>query len=520
MHQHIRGLAVATAFVAMSFSARAQSTFTGLGDLAGGGTHSEAWGVSADGTTVVGHSLSTGAGPCITAGLEHFEAFRWKVSTGMVGLCDIAGGPEGSWAYDASSDGSHYVGYSYSVGGNEAQRDMLGLGDLSGGPLDSVATRVSDSGGLAVGRGWTGSGLEAAVFTPSTVRGLGDLPGGFTYSVGRGISGNGMYAVGVSESAAGTEAFRISLSIASAVMEPLGDLAGGSFSSDAYGANSDGSVVVGESNGMGSSPSAFRWTAGTGMVDIADGSWSRAEACSADGNVIVGEYFSVGGSFAMIWDPLNGARLLEDVLRYQHGLSAALTGWHLWYAKDVSADGRTICGYGSNAAGNAEAWVVKLATSSFKSFCFGDGYGTVCPCGNDSPPASVAGCLNSFGTAGKLVASGTASVAADSVVLSGTSMSPALAIYLQGTAGTFPGDVYGDGKLCTSGALIRLGAKLNSGAGASIYPAAGELKVSVKGLVPALGGKRYYQTYYRNSASFCTSATYNSTNGVEITWTH
>ncbi len=511
--------ATITAITAFALPARAQSTFTPLGDLPGGVFHSEAWGVSADGTTVVGHSLSTGAVSCVSSGTERFEAFVWKASTGIVGKCDIPGGPEGSFAYDASADGAHYVGYSYSVAGNEAHRDMLGWGDLAGGPVDSVATRVSDSGGIAVGRGWTATGLEAAAFTLSSVRGLGDLPGGFAYSIGRGISGDGVYAVGVSESTSGTEAFRMNLTILSASMEPLGDLPGGSYYSDAYGANSDGSVVVGESIGDGSSPSAFRWTAASGMVDIAAGSWSRAEACSADGNVIVGEYFTGGGSFAMIWDPLNGARVLQDVLTNQHGLGAALSGWLLTYAKDVSADGRTICGYGTNPAGNFEGFVVKLAASAFKTFCFGDGYGTLCPCANDSPPASVAGCLHSFGGAGKLAASGSASVAADSLVLTGTGMTAALAIYLQGTLGTFPGDVYGDGKLCTSGALIRLGAKLNSGTGASSYPALGDLPVSVKGLVPAIGGKRYYQTYYRNSAAaFCPTETFNVSNALLITW--
>lgn len=515
-----RCIAIVPILALSAATAHAQSTFTPLGDLPGGLFHSEAWGVSADGSTVVGHSLSTGAASCLGFGTPHFEAFVWKAATGMVGKCDIPGGPEGSWAYDASGDGSHYVGYSYSVSGNEAHRDMLGWGDLAGGIVDSAIMRVSDSGAIGVGRGYGPTGLEAAAFTSTAVRPLGDLPGGFSYSNGRGISGNGVYAVGVSESASGTEAFRINLTIVAAPMEPLGDSPGGSFSSDAYGANFDGSVVVGESNGFGSSPSAFRWTAATGMVDIADGNWSRAEACSADGNVIVGSYFSVGGANALIWDPLNGARGLEDVLRHHYGLDAALTGWHLAYAKDVSADGRTIVGYGTNPAGDFEAWVAKLDNATFKPFCFGDGYGTLCPCANESPVSSAAGCEHSFGGAGKLTGSGTASVSSDSVVLSGTGMTAALAIYLQGTAGTFPGDVYGDGKLCVSGALIRLGAKVNSILGASSYPGVGDLAISVKGLLPPIGGKRYYQTYYRNSASFCTSATYNATSGVEIAWTH
>ena len=36
--------------------------------------------------------------------------------------------------------------------------------------------------------------------------------------------------------------------------------------------------------------------------------------------------------------------------------------------------------------------------------------------------------------------------------------------------------------------------------------------------VPAVGATRYYQVVYRNSAAFCTSATFNTTNGMQISW--
>lgn len=513
---HTRSLVAIAASMAFPHTTFAQSTFTGVGDLPGGIAHSEAWGVSADGTTVVGHSNSGGSPGCVLFFGPLVEAFTWKSSTGIVGQCEVAGGSEGSFAYDASGDGSHYVGMSYTTGGNEAQRDMVALGDLGGGPVESIAFRVSDSGATAVGRGWTSVGIEAAAFTTTSVRGLGDLPGGAVYSVGRGISGDGSYAVGVSETAAGSEAFRIHLSIVAAVMEPLGDLPGGTFHSDAYGTNADGSVVVGESVGFATNPQAFRWTSAGGMVKVSDG-WSRAEACSADGNVIVGTYFGLGSASAMIWDPLNGDRLLEDVLKYRYGLGAALAGWHLDSAHDVSADGRTICGTGTNPSGFTEGWVVTLAASPFQSFCFGDGYAGACPCANESPVSAAAGCTNSFGSAGKLAASGVASVGADTVVLSGSGMTDSLAIYFQGTAFTSPGVLNGDGKSCVSGALIRLGSKSNFG-GASSYPSGADLDVSVKGLVPLGGGKRYYQIYYRNALVFCTAATFNLASGIEIAW--
>jgi hypothetical protein len=42
--------------------------------------------------------------------------------------------------------------------------------------------------------------------------------------------------------------------------------------------------------------------------------------------------------------------------------------------------------------------------------------------------------------------------------------------------------------------------------------------VSVRGLVPATGAVRYYQAWFRNSISFCTADTFNTTNGLAVTW--
>ena len=53
--------------------------------------------------------------------------------------------------------------------------------------------------------------------------------------------------------------------------------------------------------------------------------------------------------------------------------------------------------------------------------------------------------------------------------------------------------------------------------GASQYPAAGDLSVSVRGGVTG-PGTRTYQVWYRNAADFCTPDTFNLTNGVEVLW--
>lgn len=152
------------------------------------------------------------------------------------------------------------------------------------------------------------------------------------------------------------------------------------------------------------------------------------------------------------------------------------------------------------------------------AFCFGDGSGTACPCSNFGPSGS--GCANSTGNAGHLVASGAASVSNDAVVLSASGMGATVtALYFQGTAqdNGGAGIMLADGLRCVSGSAKRLGAKTNSG-GASSYPQAGDVPISVKGAIPQVGGTYYYQTWYRDAAAFCTSGTFNLTNGVAVTW--
>jgi hypothetical protein len=158
---------------------------------------------------------------------------------------------------------------------------------------------------------------------------------------------------------------------------------------------------------------------------------------------------------------------------------------------------------------NATPWI---------SYCAGDGSGTPCPCANNSPPGDGSGCLSSAGSGGKLSAGGIASVSADSFTLHGAQMPNTSALYFQGTtrqAGG-AGTLLGDGLLCAGGALIRFGVKANSG-GASQYPQIGDIPISVKGVVNA-GDTRTYQVWYRDPASFCTSFTYNLTQGAEVTW--
>ncbi len=173
---------------------------------------------------------------------------------------------------------------------------------------------------------------------------------------------------------------------------------------------------------------------------------------------------------------------------------------------------------GSPASVTAAAEVPTAGNTPFV-FCAGDGSGTACPCGNNSASGSNAGCLNSLGTAGQLSSTGTASVSADTFHLVGSNM-PAMStvLYFQGTieVNGGAGATFGDGLSCAGGTTVRLGQKTNAG-GSSQYPTFADLAISVKGS-DAAGDARTYQAWYRNMGAFCTSDTFNLTNGIGVTW--
>ncbi|MBK7878361.1 MAG: hypothetical protein IPJ77_22125 [Planctomycetes bacterium] len=156
-----------------------------------------------------------------------------------------------------------------------------------------------------------------------------------------------------------------------------------------------------------------------------------------------------------------------------------------------------------------------LCTSTAGSFCRGDGGGGACPCANVG--FSGRGCANSvWAQGGGLVATGTPSVAGDTVTLASSSMTGATCVFFQGDAQMAP-VVVDDGLGCVTGSVIRLGTKAVS-TNSSSYPQGGDLSISVRGAIPPAGATRYYQCFYRNAASFCTAATSNRTNGVVLTW--
>ena len=115
------------------------------------------------------------------------------------------------------------------------------------------------------------------------------------------------------------------------------------------------------------------------------------------------------------------------------------------------------------------------------------------------------------------MSSGLPSTINDTLVLGASQMpNNATCIFLQGTSAISP-VVFGDGLRCVGGTLIRLVVKTAS-LGSASYPQAGDQPISVRGGVPSSGGTYAYQLWYRDPASFCTSLTYNISNGLLVQW--
>ncbi len=350
-----QSVALAAAMACAGSACALPPSFTGLGVLPGG-TDSQAYAVTPNGSVVVGASTSTLGD----------RAFRWSRSTGMQNLGKPANAVD-SRGVSVSADGKVVVGYSSSPStGYRAFRwtnstGMTDLGTLPGGEGSySVGTGVSDDGKVVVGYSTLASefsfDLRAFRWTTSTgMQSVGTLPGG-TNSYGEAISGDGAVIVGVSDSEDSFDfrAFRLP---DGGTMQNLGTLENGNFTIP-FGTNADGSAIVGygrSTEGL----CAFRWTSHGGLEKlgkIPGAEFTIARAVSADGTVVVGDSAALSGDIAFLWTPSLG---LTNLNTYLLARGVDLTGWALTAAYGVSADGLTIVGVGIHN-NHEEAWVAFL----------------------------------------------------------------------------------------------------------------------------------------------------------------
>jgi probable HAF family extracellular repeat protein len=339
----------------------AGQSLTPLGFLGTSGP-SIANGISADGHVVVGFSNTP----------QGFRAFRWTAATGMQNLGAFANptGYTSSEAHAASADGSVIVGVSI-------RPESL---NENGSPFRTTPTGLEYLGGLG---GSEGGWAYAVTPDGSVIAGSMCAPN-FDYvafswrspgppvpllSVNNQVSAS---AHAVSENG---RIFGGSVSIGSFSNRRAALWGDGGFTitllpplcanglSTILAMTPDGSTQVGQS-----CATATKWTDGaiTSLGTIPNGQAFTvylATAVSADGNTIVGlgnyDPNSSAGS-AFIWDPVHGMRDLNLVAA---AAGVNLNGFHMYYARGISADGLSIVGYGFSQIGQ-EAFLLDLHTGA------------------------------------------------------------------------------------------------------------------------------------------------------------
>ncbi|MBX3359707.1 MAG: hypothetical protein KF745_14905 [Phycisphaeraceae bacterium] len=139
--------------------------------------------------------------------------------------------------------------------------------------------------------------------------------------------------------------------------------------------SADGSTVIGIASTQFVTSSygsflAYRWTESDGLVLLGARPdlglpHSRPVAASADGSIIVGTLIAsnLGNSTPFIWDEAHGIRVLAEVLA-QGG--ADMSDWVLKQVSGVSADGKTVAGWGYREVDPefglaSDAWIATLS---------------------------------------------------------------------------------------------------------------------------------------------------------------
>ena len=172
----------------------------------------------------------------------------------------------------------------------------------------------------------------------------------------------------------------------------------------------------------------------------------------------------------------------------------------------------------ADGQGAALTWSVPVPSFA-TTFCYGDGSGAACPCGNESSVGSESGCttgMNLHHGAWMRVGGETRtdSVSADDITfLCAWSARNQTAMLFAGTTQIAGGSglPFGDGLRCVGGQIVRLGLRTtSSGYGTAIW---GPGLASQAGWQP--GQTRYFQTWFRDPNGPCGTG-HSLTNGLAV----
>lgn len=292
--------------------------------------------VSADGAVIVGEAVFSSIE--YVDGVPHptetRSAFRWTQTNGLVRL-DAPGKGGSSSAEAVTADGQVIVGSfeprgpgSATAGTWTAATGWVALNgpypkEDSDDDAQTWAHGVSSDGSVIVGM-WADPDITSDDGKP--------VPRAFRWTKADGIK----------------------------LLEPF---PGGRHPSDAFAVSADGTTIIGTaSTADGTFDEAFRWTAKDGAAGLGDlpggQATSRAFGVSGDGSIIVGVGYTDKNDEAFIWGSVHGMRNLREVFAGA-GVSD-MEDWHFITAYGISPNGRFIVGYGTNAKGEYEAFLLDV----------------------------------------------------------------------------------------------------------------------------------------------------------------
>lgn len=291
-------------------------------------------GISYSGQTVV--AVTSGGTPTY-----------WTTTLGFI----QASGRNGNFI-GISGDGTTMVGgavsasYRYSIPGGF--QDLPNTAGQTTAPATGP-TALSDNGSIAVGKEYAGGTSYAVVWDSN-----GD-PARLSTGQALDVSGDGSVIVGTSRVSSRDQAVRWDWNGLTQSWERAALTAGTTNTGAAFAVSRNGDTVFGQVDN-----SAFRWTSGTGTVDIGTGFQSSAIYATTTDGIFGGGFISVLNAparTAAIWDETSGWRTLASLL-----MAAGIDENDIPDFRDVAAmssDGRYIVAsyYTGSSSPVGEYWI-------------------------------------------------------------------------------------------------------------------------------------------------------------------
>lgn len=177
--------------------------------------------------------------------------------------------------------------------------------------------------------------------------------------------------------------------------------------------------------------------------------------------------------------------------------------------------------WGAGDSGSFEGWTMNalepgVTLEPGNAYCFGDGTGAACPCGNTG--SLGAGCGNSAGGGALMLATGMASFSADTMTFNITGVNgakPGLLLRANNQANGGLGNPVGDGLICAVGGSMRSHVQVTDASGSTTYS---DWNGAGLGSVANSGAPTNYQFWYRDPMGGPCDSGFNFSNAWTVTY--